>query len=109
MDRAAPGHDDAIPPQRDGGDDVGAGRVLAVHFRDLFRQRQFLGDGLQRGESDGQAGFAADRAHPLKLVPFALEVAGQFEHAVADLAHRAADGDQFFRRGGGAGDDFAVD
>ena len=48
-------------------------------------------------------------AHPAKLVPFAHHVAGHLEHAVPGAAHRAADADQLFGGGGGAGHDLAVD
>ena len=80
-----------------------------AHLGDLLLERQFLGDRLERGESHRQAGFAADLAHPAKFVPFAAQVAGHFEHAVANPAHGAADLDQLFLGGGGAGDQFAVD
>ena len=107
--RPLPRHDDAIAAQRDLRDDIRAGRVLAPHFRNLFLERQFLGDRLERGEGHRQPGFAAEVAHPLKLVPLALEIARHFEHAIADAPHRAADRDQLLGGRGGAGDEFAVD
>ena len=109
VDGAAPGHDDAVAAQRDLRNDVGTCRVLLAHRRDLFFERQFLGDRLQCGEGHRQAGFAAERAHPLELVPFTAHVAGHFEHAMADAAHCPTDCDQFLGGGGGAGDQLAVD
>src|SRR3546814_12545538 len=61
------------------------------------------------GEGHRQAGLAAELAHPVELVPLAIEVARHFEHAMADAAHCAADLDQFLGGRGGAGYDFAVD
>ena len=109
MDRTLPRHDDAIAAQRDLGDDVCAVVILRTHRGDLLAQRHFLGDRLQGGVSAGQAGLAAERAHPAEFVPFAAHVAGHFEHAVSDPAHGAADGDQFFLGCGGAGHHFTVD
>ena len=109
VDGALPRHDDAVSAQRDLGDDVRAIVVLRAHRGDLLVERHFLGDGLQRGESNGKAGFAAQLAHPAELVPFAHHVAGHFEHAVTGAAHGAPDLDQFFCGGRGAGDDLPVD
>ena len=109
VDGAAPAHDDAVAAQGDLRDDVGAGGIFAAHLGNLLVERQFLGDRLQRRERHRQPGFAAQRAHPAEFVPFALHVAGHFEHAVAHAAHRAADADQFVRGGGGAWHHFAID
>ena len=109
VDRALPRHDDAVPAQRNLRHDIGAIVILCAHLADLFLQRQFLGNGLQRGKGNGQTGLAAKRAHPAKFIPFAFHVAGHFEHAVPHAAHGAANRDQFFGCGGGSGDQFAVD
>src|SRR3546814_5824412 len=47
---------------------------------DVCSSDLFLGDRLQRREGDRQPGFAAQIAHPLQLVPLALQVARHFEH-----------------------------
>ena len=109
VDSALPSHDDAIAAQRDLRDDIGTIVILGAHRGNLFLQRHFLGDALQRGESDWQTGFAAQLPHPAEFVPFALHVRRHFEHAIADPAHRPADADQLFLRRGGAGDQFSID
>ncbi len=109
MDRALPRHHDAIAAQGDLRDDIGTIVVLRAHRGDLLIERHFLGDGLERGKGDREPGLAAHLPHPAKLVPLAPHVAGHFEHAMPGAAHRAADCDQFFRGGGGAGDDLALD
>jgi len=80
--------------KRDLRDDVRALRVLRRHRLDLLFKGQFLGDRLQRRECHRHAGFAAELAHPLELVPFALEIGGHFKDAVAHAAHSAADADK---------------
>src|SRR3546814_9814816 len=73
MHRPLPRHDDAVAAQRDLRDNIRPARILAPHFVDLLFERQFLGDRLQRREGDRQPGFAAQIAHPLELVPLALQ------------------------------------
>src|SRR3546814_20187265 len=60
------------------------------------------------GEGHRQAGLAAELAHPVELVPLAIEVARHFEHSMADAAHCAADLDPFPGGRGGARHAFAV-
>ena len=106
---SAPGHDDAVAPERDLRDDIGALGVLRAHRRNLLVQWQFLGDRLERGEADGQARFAAQFAHPFELVPFALQVRRHFEHAISDPAHCPSDAEKLFLGRGRAGHEHAVD
>ena len=106
---ALPRHDDAVAAQRDLGDDVRAIVVFGPHGGNLFVERHFLGDGLQRGEGYGQAGFAAEAAHPAELVPVLLHVARHLEHAVARTPHRPAELDQFIGIGRRTGDEHALD
>ena len=109
VDCAAPGHEDAVSAQRDLRDDVGAFGVPLGGFGHLLFPGQLLGDGLEHGEGDGEAGFLAQRAHPAELVPLAAEIGGHFEDAMAGAGDGAADADELFLGGGGAGDEFAVD
>ena len=109
MNGPLPGHNDAVTPQCDLRDDIGAIVVFRPHAGDLFVERQFLGDGLKRGERNGQAGFAAHLAHPAEFIPIALHVGSHFEDAVARATHGSADFDQLFRCRGGARHDFAID
>ena len=109
MHCSLPRHDDAISAQRDLRDDIGAIIVLRTHFGNLLVERQFLGNRLERGEGDRQAGFAAERTHPFKFVPLAFQVRGHFEHAIADPAHTAPDFDQFLCGRSGTRHQFAID
>ena len=110
--RTLPRHNDPIAAQGDLRDDVCAIVILRAHIVDLLVQRQFLGDGLERSESDGNTRLAAKFAHPFKLVPVAVEVARHFENSVAaallSAAHRMTDRDQFFRCGRGSGHKLTV-
>ena len=108
MDGALPRHDDAGPAQCNLGDDIGTLGIFRAHRFDLFFERQFLGDRLERSEGHGHAGFAAEFAHPFKLVPLALQVACHFEHAITDPAHRTADADQFVLGRRRAGNQHAI-
>ena len=109
MHRTLPGHDNAVTAQRDLCDDIGTIVIFRPHVGDLLVERLVLGDRLQRGKGHRHAGFAAEVAHPAEFVPFPVEIAGQFEHAITDPPHRPADADQLFLGRGGAGDQFAVD
>ena len=109
MDSAAPGHDDAVPAQRNLRHDIGPLGIFGPHGFNLLIERQFLGDGLQRGKGHRQAGFAAEVAHPLKFIPLALQVGCHFKHPVADAAHCPSDAEQFILGRGGARDQHAVD
>ena len=109
MDGAAPRHQDAGAAQGDLRDDVGALGIPFGGLGHLFFPGQFLGDRLQHGIGDRQAGFLGQRAHPAEFIPFAAQVAGHFEHAVPGPGDSAPDADQFFLGRGGARHQHAVD